>query len=60
MRRHPVISVLLPVYNPELRILEAAIASVEGQLYQHWELCLADDASTDPAVRPFLEGVAGA
>ncbi len=58
MRRQPVISVLLPVYNPELHILEAAVASVEGQLYEHWELCIADDASTDPAVRPFLEGVA--
>ncbi|MEY2490713.1 MAG: hypothetical protein QOC70_2655 [Verrucomicrobiota bacterium] len=58
MRRHPVISVLLPVYNPELRILEAAIASIERQLYEHWELCIADDASTDPKVRPFLEEVA--
>jgi glycosyltransferase involved in cell wall biosynthesis len=58
MRRHPVISVILPVYNPELPILEAAIASIEGQLYEHWELCIADDASTDPNVRPFLEEVA--
>ena len=58
MRRHPVISVLLPVYNPELQILEAAIASIEGQLYEHWELCIADDASTDPQVRPFLEEIA--
>ncbi len=57
MRRHPIISVLLPVYNPELKILEAAIASIEGQFYEHWELCIADDASTDPAVRPFLEEV---
>jgi len=58
MRRHPVISALLPVYNPELQILEAAIDSIKRQLYEHWELCIADDASTDPAVRPFLEGVA--
>lgn len=58
LRRHPVISVLLPVYNPELKILEAAITSIERQLYEHWELCIADDASTDPEVRPFLEGVA--
>ena len=58
MPRHPVISVLLPVYNPELQILEAAIASIERQLYEHWELCIADDASTDPEVRPFLEEVA--
>jgi|GEM_PF-965881 len=58
MRRHPVISVILPVYNPERRVLEAAIASIEGQLYEHWELCIADDASTDPEIRPFLEQVA--
>lgn len=58
MRRHPVISVLLPVYNPDFQILEAAIASIERQVYEHWELCIADDASTDPKVRRFLEEVA--
>jgi GT2 family glycosyltransferase/glycosyltransferase involved in cell wall biosynthesis len=55
LRRHPLISVILPVYNPELRFLEAAIDSVESQIYPRWELCIADDASTDPAIRPFLE-----
>ena len=60
MRRLPVISVILPVYNPERRIIEAAIASVGGQLYHDWELCLADDASTDPDVRPLLEEARGA
>jgi glycosyltransferase involved in cell wall biosynthesis len=58
LRRHPLISVLLPVYNPPLALLEAAIDSVRRQIYPHWELCLADDASTDPAVRPFLEKIA--
>jgi GT2 family glycosyltransferase len=58
MRRHPVISVILPVYNPDLRILEAAINSIEGQIYEHWQLCMADDASTDPKVRPLLEEIA--
>ena len=55
MRRQPLISILLPVYNPDLRLLEAAIESIQRQLYKRWELCLADDASTDPKVRPFLE-----
>lgn len=55
MHAQPLISVLLPVYNPDLGLLEAAINSVENQLYERWELCLADDASTDPKVRPFLE-----
>ena len=53
IRKQPVISVLLPVYNPELQILEAAIASVERQLYEHWELCISDDASTDPEIGRF-------
>jgi glycosyltransferase involved in cell wall biosynthesis len=55
LRRQPLISVLLPVYNPDLELLAAAIESVQRQLYQRWELCVADDASTDPKVRPFLE-----
>ncbi len=56
--RQPLISVVLPVYNPPLRFLQAAIASVRNQIYRHWELCIADDASTDPKIRPFLEGLA--
>ena len=51
----PLISILIPVYNPALQFLAAAIASVEQQIYENWEICLADDASTDPEVRPFLE-----
>jgi glycosyltransferase involved in cell wall biosynthesis len=56
--RQPLISILLPVYNPPLTLLEAAIDSVRSQIYPRWELCIADDASTDPAVRPFLEKIA--
>jgi GT2 family glycosyltransferase len=55
LRRQPLISVILPIYNPDLKVLAAAIESVERQLYERWELCIADDASTDPHVRPFLE-----
>ncbi|HEY2801200.1 MAG TPA: glycosyltransferase family 2 protein [Chthoniobacterales bacterium] len=54
----PRVSILLPTYNPDLALLEAALDSVRAQSYENWELCLADDASTDPATRPFLEGVA--
>ncbi len=50
----PLISVIMPVYNPPLPMLEAAIKSVQRQLYPHWELCIADDASTDKSVRPLL------
>ena len=51
----PSISLLMPVYNPDPAWLDAAIVSVRQQLYPHWELCIADDASSNPAIRPLLE-----
>ncbi|MGZ8158946.1 MAG: glycosyltransferase [Methylobacter sp.] len=51
----PLISVVMPVYNPPLDMLEDAIRSVQGQLYPHWELCIADDASTDAGVQKLLQ-----
>jgi len=51
----PLISVLMPVYNPDLTHLEAAIQSVREQVYPKWELCLADDGSTIPGVREVIE-----
>ena len=56
--RHPLISIILPVYNPHLKFLEAAIDSVRRQIYERWELCIADDASTDANIRPFLQNAA--
>ncbi|HUR40700.1 MAG TPA: glycosyltransferase family 2 protein [Verrucomicrobiae bacterium] len=56
----PLISVVMPTYNPDLRWLAQAIESVRTQIYPHWELCIADDASTDPRVRPSLERYARA
>ncbi len=56
----PLISVLMPTYNPPIAFLEAAIRSVQSQLYPHWELCIADDASTNPAVSELLSRYAAA
>lgn len=55
---HPVVSVVMPVYNPPLDLLREAIASVEQQAYPHWELCIADDASPDPDVGTLLDTLA--
>ena len=49
-----VISVVMPVYNPPIPLLREAIDSVLAQAYPHWDLCVADDASTDPKVREAL------
>ena len=57
---HPLLSVLMPVYNPRPEWLAAAIASVRAQAYEAWELCIADDRSTDPEVVRVLDEAAAA
>lgn len=52
----PLVSVLLPVYNTPARYLRQAIESVLAQRYENWELCIADDASTQKHVRSILAG----
>jgi GT2 family glycosyltransferase len=55
MAAPPRISVVMPTYNADPKWLAEAIDSVRNQVYPHWELCIADDASTNPNVRPLLE-----
>jgi cellulose synthase/poly-beta-1,6-N-acetylglucosamine synthase-like glycosyltransferase len=50
----PLISIIMPVFNTNITFLEEAIESVLAQVYPHWELCIADDASTLPGVRETL------
>jgi glycosyltransferase involved in cell wall biosynthesis len=58
--RHPLISIVMPVYNPDLVHLSSAIDSVRSQIYENWELCIADDASTDESVARTLKQYATA
>jgi O-antigen biosynthesis protein len=50
----PLISILVPVYNVEIAHLNNCIRSVLYQSYPHWQLCLADDCSTDQSIRLVL------
>jgi glycosyltransferase involved in cell wall biosynthesis/GT2 family glycosyltransferase len=56
----PKISVIVPTFNTPAVYLEELIASVRTQLYPNWQLCVADDASTEPHVRSILERAAAA
>jgi len=54
----PLISIVMPVYNVERRWLSAAVESVRRQFYPHWQLCIADDASSREETRQVLAELA--
>ncbi|HGW7505274.1 TPA: glycosyltransferase, partial [Escherichia coli] len=54
MTHPPVISIVIPVYNPAEIYLRACLDSVLAQSYPHWELCIADDRSPKEHVQRVL------
>jgi GT2 family glycosyltransferase len=55
MSARPLVSVIVPTYNTDEAMLRQMLQSVLAQLYPQWELCVADDGSTEPHVRRILE-----
>ena len=56
--RLPLISIVTPVFRPNLEDFRATIRSVQEQVLSEWEWCLADDASGDPALVTAIETAA--
>ncbi len=54
----PRISIVVPTYNTPAPFLAELLASVTGQFYPNWELCVADDASPQGHVRRMLADAA--
>jgi glycosyltransferase involved in cell wall biosynthesis len=54
MAQPPLISVVMPAYATPGPWIRAAIESVRTQLYPHWQLCVADDASPSLALWDIL------
>ena len=55
----PLITVLMPVYNG-VKYLDEAIESILNQIFEDFEFCIIDDASTDDTVDitwPLQEGI---
>lgn len=44
--QHTLVSIVMPTYNSEPKLLVKAINSVMAQVYDKWELCIYDDGST--------------
>lgn len=49
MKKEPLVSVILPVYN-ECKFLQKAIDSVINQNYSNLEIIIVNDGSTNPKV----------
>jgi GT2 family glycosyltransferase len=57
LRDPPVFSICMPVCDPPIAFLREAVESVRDQIYPHWQLCIADDASSNGAVRAYLREI---
>ncbi len=53
----PLISIIMPVYNVDSKWLDLAIKSIESQWYENWELCIADDKSTNKKTIDYLKSI---
>ncbi|MGH2653578.1 MAG: glycosyltransferase [Actinomycetota bacterium] len=54
----PLVSVVMPAYNTDPAWLRAAVRSLQNQIYERWELCIADDASSKASTRKALRRLA--
>ena len=59
LQHNPVLSVIMPTYNTPAETLRSAIDSIKEQIYENWELCIADDASTLEETRAVLREYEG-
>ncbi|MGA8028530.1 MAG: glycosyltransferase, partial [Bryobacteraceae bacterium] len=55
---NPLISIILPTYNTPPYFLRRCLQSVLDQKYANWQLCAADDCSSDGGVLTYLRTVA--
>lgn len=56
-RYRPKISIIIPVFNVDPKWLMLVIKSVKNQFYENWEVCIADDCSTNPETINYLESI---
>ncbi len=58
MREAPLVSVVCPVFRPDLGHFIEAVNSVQAQSHANWELLLVDDHSRDAALKAWMQDAA--
>ncbi len=53
----PIISLLLPTFNTPLPFLEKCVQAILDQTYTNWQLCVADDKSSNLEVQKKLQAL---
>lgn len=53
----PLISLVVPVYNIDVKWMKLAVDSIVNQTYQNWELVLVDDCSTKTSLIKYLKSL---
>ncbi len=56
-KNNPLISIVVPTYNTDVKLLKKLIKSVEAQVYSNWELSIFDDYSTNSETIDFLKSI---
>ncbi|MEI6488156.1 MAG: glycosyltransferase family 2 protein [Bacteroidota bacterium] len=51
----PILSIVMPVYDPPIDFFTQALDSITNQIYPYWEICIADDCSKDEEVIEVIE-----
>ncbi len=54
LENHPLISLVVPVYQVDPKWLDLCLSSVAKQHYQNWEVLLVDDCSNQPALTDLM------
>lgn len=54
----PLISVIVPMYNPPMEWLPRVVQSLQEQIYGKWELCICDDGSPEHDGIEYIKEVA--
>lgn len=53
----PKFSIIMPIYNVDIKWLDKAINSVINQTYPYWEICIVDDHSTKDETIEYIKNI---